>query len=52
MKPSMFIGLALIAFGVGTLVLRDLIYIKQKKIITINPAKDVDSEKKSADEEN
>jgi intracellular septation protein A len=42
MKPGMFFGLALIIFGVGTLVLRDLMYIRPKKTITTDPAKDVD----------
>jgi len=52
MKPGMFIGLALIAFGVGTLVLRDLIYIRPQKIMPIDPAKDVDPVKTDADKEN
>jgi intracellular septation protein A len=51
MKPGMFIGLAMIVFGVGTLVLRDILYIRPKKIIIIDSAKDVDPVKTSADEE-
>ena len=43
MKPAMFISLALIVFGVGALVFQDLIYKRQKEIVNIDPAKDVDA---------
>ncbi len=49
MKPGMFIGLALIAFGVGALVFQDLIYTKHKKIINNDIAKDVDPIETGAD---
>ena len=52
MKPGMFISLALIVFGVGALVLQDLIYTRNKKGIPIDPAKYVDPVKTDADKEN
>jgi hypothetical protein len=52
MKPGMFISLALIVFGVGALVLQDLIHTKCRKIVNIDPAKDADPVKTETDIEN
>jgi hypothetical protein len=52
MKPGMFISLALIIFGVGALVMQDLIHTRTNKIITIDPVKDIDPVKTDADKEN